>query len=89
MNVRPIMHGMVNCTEECKCGNKKSIYKQWCEACWDKVPFRVARNMTVRAQALARQIETCEKHIKEATREEERLLSVASRGDSSNAQATR
>jgi hypothetical protein len=65
MNLRPSVHGKVNCTEECNCGNEKSASKQWCDTCWDKIPLRVARNMSERSAALARQIVTCEKYIKE------------------------
>jgi hypothetical protein len=61
---------MVNVTEECRCGNKKSIYKQWCDVCWDKVPIRVARNLASRSLALARQIETCDRYIKEYDKEQ-------------------
>ena len=70
------MHGMANCTEQCNCGNEKSVYKQWCDVCWDKIPIRVARNMSERALSLARQIETCDRYIKEHDKEQKRLLPV-------------
>ena len=67
MNARPILHGMVNSTDKCRCGEEKSIYRQWCDKCWDKVPLKVAKNYALRSHALSRQIETCDKCIKEAT----------------------
>ena len=65
MTIRPILHGMVNSTLECSCGKEKNIYKQWCEVCWSKIPFRVAQNFSSRSLSLARQIETCNRFIKE------------------------
>lgn len=66
MNVRPTVHGMVNSREVCSCGAEKSTRRQWCDACWEKIPTKVAKNMVTRALALARTIETCELYIKQA-----------------------
>ena len=65
MNSRPILHGLVNSGDKCSCGNKKSLYRQWCDTCWNKIPIKVAKNMVTRSLALARTINTCETHIKE------------------------
>ena len=66
MRIRPSIHNTVNCTQECSCGNEKNTLKQWCDECWDLVPFKAARVYKAKGDALARSIVACEKYIKEA-----------------------
>jgi hypothetical protein len=65
LNIRPSFQGQVNVTDKCDCGNRKNVLRQWCDTCWDKVPLKVARNYQTRCLALARQIVTCKRFIKD------------------------
>jgi hypothetical protein len=65
MRMRPSLQKHINCREVCSCGKSKDKHKQWCESCWAKIPFRVAQHFSDRSNALARQILTCERFIKE------------------------
>jgi hypothetical protein len=63
MNLRPSIHGIANASTKCSCGKPKSVSKQWCDECWEKIPPKAARTYQQRAASLARSTLACQRYI--------------------------